>query len=143
MTRRYRIDTARVTAVNKPGDVPTGSTWTFMTHHAQVLLCIARDPSIRLREMAASVGITERSAQSIVTELVEDGYLLRSRVGRRNQYRIQFDIYSSTTSGAEAILVQLRAALAGNGYEVLAQDFSEFEPDSERISVDWEFWLSR
>lgn len=60
-----------------------------------------------------------------------------------DQYRIQFDIYSSTTSGAEAILVQLRAALAGNGYEVLAQDFSEFEPDSERISVDWEFWLSR
>lgn len=60
-----------------------------------------------------------------------------------DQYRIQFDIYAATTASAEAILVQLRAALAGNGYEVLAQDFSEFEPDAERISVDWEFWLNR
>lgn len=59
-----------------------------MTNHAQVLLCIAQDPSVRLRDVATTVGITERAAQSIVTELAEDGYLSRSRVGRRNHYRI-------------------------------------------------------
>lgn len=91
MTKRYGVDRARVTGMEDSGDVTARSTWTFMTNHAQVLLCIARDPSIRLREVAASVGITERSAQSIVTELVEDGYLVRSRVGRRNQYRIHSD----------------------------------------------------
>lgn len=62
-----------------------------MTNHTQVLLCIARDPSVRLRDVAASVGITERAAQSIVTELAEDGYLSRSRIGRRNHYRIHVD----------------------------------------------------
>jgi hypothetical protein len=63
-------------------------TWTFLTNHAHVLLCIATDPAARLRDIAAAVGITERAAQRIVTELVDDGYLERSRVGRRNTYRI-------------------------------------------------------
>jgi hypothetical protein len=63
-------------------------TWTFLTNHAHVLLCIATDPAVRLRDVANAVGITERAAQRIVTELVDDGYLERSRVGRRNTYRI-------------------------------------------------------
>jgi hypothetical protein len=63
-------------------------TWTFLTNHAHVLLCIATDPGARLRDVAATVGITERAAQRIVTELVDDGYLERSRVGRRNTYRV-------------------------------------------------------
>lgn len=71
--------------------VAANSTWSFMTNHAQVLVCIARDPSMRLRDVAAMVGITERAAQSIVTELAADGYLSRSRVGRRNHYRIHPD----------------------------------------------------
>ena len=63
-------------------------TWTFLTNHAHVLLCIATDPAVRLRDVASAVGITERAAQRIVTELVDDGYLERSRVGRRNTYRV-------------------------------------------------------
>lgn len=60
--------------------------WTFVTNHTQVLLCIARDPGIRLREVAADIGITERAVQRIVAELVDAGFLERRRVGRRNQY---------------------------------------------------------
>ena len=60
--------------------------WTFVTNHTQVLLCIARDPGIRLRDVAAQVGITERAVQRIVAELVEAGFLERQRVGRRNHY---------------------------------------------------------
>lgn len=62
--------------------------WTFVTSHTQVLLCIARDPTVRMRDVAASVGITERAAQRIVADLVEAGYVERTRVGRRNQYRV-------------------------------------------------------
>jgi DNA-binding Lrp family transcriptional regulator len=61
----------------------------FLTNHAQVLLCIAHDPGIRLRDIAETVGITERSAHRIVTELVEDGYVARERVGRRNVYKVK------------------------------------------------------
>jgi DNA-binding MarR family transcriptional regulator len=62
--------------------------WTFVTNHTQVLLCLARDPDMRLRDVAETVGITERAAQRIVAELVEAGYLERTRVGRRNRYTI-------------------------------------------------------
>ncbi len=62
--------------------------WTFLTNHAHVLLAIARDPSARLRDVAASVGITERAAQAIVADLVAAGYVTRERVGRRNAYTI-------------------------------------------------------
>jgi len=62
--------------------------WTFVTSHTQVLLCIARDPDVRLRDVAATVGLTERAAQRIVADLVEAGYLERKRVGRRNRYTI-------------------------------------------------------
>ena len=60
----------------------------FLTNHAQVLLCVAHDPGIRLRDIAETVGVTERSAHRIVTELVEDGYVVRERIGRRNVYRV-------------------------------------------------------
>jgi hypothetical protein len=63
--------------------------WTFLTRHAQVLLCIADDPGVRLREIGDRVGITERAAHRIVSELVEAGYLTRERRGRRNQYTIR------------------------------------------------------
>lgn len=62
------------------------ATWTFLTNHAHVLLCIARNPGARLRDVASEVGITERAAQRIVADLVTEGYLTRERVGRRNQY---------------------------------------------------------
>jgi DNA-binding MarR family transcriptional regulator len=63
--------------------------WSFLTNHAQVLLCIAHDPVIRLRDIGETVGITERAAHRIVGELASAGYLSRERDGRRNRYTIQ------------------------------------------------------
>ena len=68
------------------------ATWTFLTNHAHVLFCVARDPVIRLREGATEVGITERAAQRIVAELVDAGYLTRSREGRRNRYQVHDEL---------------------------------------------------
>jgi DNA-binding MarR family transcriptional regulator len=62
--------------------------WTFLTNHAQVLLCLAETPDIRLRDVAERVGITERAAQRILSELVDAGYVKTERVGRRNQYTV-------------------------------------------------------
>jgi DNA-binding MarR family transcriptional regulator len=62
--------------------------WTFLTNHGHVLLCIARNPDVRMRDIAAAVGITERAVQVIIVDLEEAGYLTRSRVGRRNRYEL-------------------------------------------------------
>ena len=67
----------------------TGPDWAFLTNHAQVLVCIARDPGIRLREIGTRVGITERAAHRIVVELEDAGYISRERNGRRNHYTIK------------------------------------------------------
>jgi DNA-binding transcriptional ArsR family regulator len=63
--------------------------WSFLTNHARVLICIAHDPGVRLREIAAALDITERSAFGIVTELAEAGYVVKEKDGRRNRYQIQ------------------------------------------------------
>lgn len=70
------------TATQPPG------TWTFLTNHAHVLLCIARDPHVRARDIAAQVGITERAAQRILADLIADRYVTRTKTGRRNHYTI-------------------------------------------------------
>src|ERR1700691_5070975 len=62
--------------------------WGFLTNHALVLLCIARDPGVRLRDMAATVGITERSAFGIVSDLAAAGYIVKAKGGRRNRYQV-------------------------------------------------------
>jgi DNA-binding MarR family transcriptional regulator len=67
---------------------PESKNWHFLTSHAQVLLCIERDPDARLRDMAETVGITERAAQRIVSDLVDAGYVTREREGRRNRYAL-------------------------------------------------------
>ena len=64
------------------------SCWGFLTNHAHVLLCVARNPQMRLRDIASCVGITERAAHRIVCELEQDGYLTRSRSGARNHYEV-------------------------------------------------------
>lgn len=63
-------------------------TWTFLTHHARVLILIARDPGIRVRDIAGTCGITERTVQGIVADLEEAGYLTHVREGRRNRYHV-------------------------------------------------------
>src|SRR6187397_3683748 len=66
--------------------------WDFLTNHAHVLVCVARDPGARLRDIADAVGITERAAHRIVSELVEEGYLVREKEGRRNRYEVKADL---------------------------------------------------
>jgi predicted transcriptional regulator len=66
--------------------------WNFLTNHAQVMVCIADDPGVRLREIAERVGITERAVHRIVGELGDAGYITRERIGRRNQYTIKSDL---------------------------------------------------
>jgi DNA-binding MarR family transcriptional regulator len=63
-------------------------TWTFLTNHAQVLLCLADTPEIRLRDVAERVGITERATQRILADLIEAGYVKAERIGRRNRYTV-------------------------------------------------------
>ena len=65
--------------------------WTFLTNHAHVLLTLAQDPELRIRDVAVKVGITERAAQRILHDLVEAGYVARQRHGRRNTYRLALD----------------------------------------------------
>lgn len=62
--------------------------WTFLTNHSHVLVCLATDPFMRLRDVAARVGITERAVQRIVGDLERSGFLRRDREGRRNRYEI-------------------------------------------------------
>ena len=76
----------KVAAMERPAN--NRPTWVFLTNHAHVLLCIARVPDSRTRDIAEQVGITERAAQRIVTELIADGYLTRTKNGRRNRYQI-------------------------------------------------------
>lgn len=73
---------------SKPA-APKAGPWTFLTNHAHVLLCIARDPEARMREVANQVGITERAVQRIVAELEAAGYLVHERDGRRNRYEVR------------------------------------------------------
>ena len=63
--------------------------WSFLTNHARALLCLAHDPGVRVREIAALVGVTERSAHGIISDLVDAGYVVKDKDGRRNRYRIQ------------------------------------------------------
>jgi len=71
-----------------PTDPGQNKSWTFLSNHAHVLVLLAREPDALLREVAREVGITERAVQMIVHDLVEEGYLEKTRVGRRNRYRV-------------------------------------------------------
>jgi hypothetical protein len=87
--------------------------WTFLTSHARVLLCIAHDPGVRLRDIAASLGITERSAYAIVTDLAEAGYVRKQKNGRRNRYQIQANLPLPEPSSQERTVGDVLALLAG------------------------------
>jgi DNA-binding IclR family transcriptional regulator len=87
--------------------------WSFLTNHAQVLLCISQDPGIRLREIGEAVGITERAAHRIVVELADAGYLSRTRNGRRTRYTIQSHLLLPDRLARERKIGDLLAVLAG------------------------------
>jgi hypothetical protein len=87
--------------------------WTFLTSHARALLCIAHDPGVRLREIAASVGVTERSAYGIVTDLAEAGYIVKQKTGRRNRYQIQAHLPLPEPTSQERTVGEILTLLAG------------------------------
>jgi MarR family len=89
--------------------------WTFLTSHARVLLLVAHDPGVRLRDIAASLGISERSAFGIVTDLVEAGYVVKEKDGRRNRYHIQGHLPLPEPTSQERTVGEVLALLTGTG----------------------------
>jgi len=87
--------------------------WSFLTNHGRVLLCIARDPGIRLRDIAAELGITERTAYGIVNDLVGGGYVHKDKDGRRNRYEIQEHLPLGETVTRERSIGEVLNLLVG------------------------------
>jgi hypothetical protein len=92
---------------------PRMPTWGFLTNHALVLLCISRDPGVRLRDIAASVAITERSAFTIVSELADAGYIVKEKGGRRNRYRVETQRPVPESADRRLAIGDLLALLSG------------------------------
>ncbi len=69
-----------------------GASWTFLTNHAHVMICLSEYADISLRKVAEKVGITERAVQRIVLDLETEGFLTREKVGRKNTYTLKKDI---------------------------------------------------
>jgi hypothetical protein len=88
--------------------------WSFLTSHARVLLCIAHDPAARLRDIAASLRITERSAHGIITDLAEAGYVIKLKDGRRNRYQIEAHLPVREPASQEPAIGEVLAVLLGS-----------------------------
>jgi hypothetical protein len=89
------------------------ASWTFLTCHARVLLLVAHDPGVRLRDIAASRDITERSAFGVLTDMVEAGYVVKEKNGRRNRYHIQAHLPLPEPDGRERTVGEILALLTG------------------------------
>ena len=95
--------------------------WSFLTNHARVLLCIAHDPDVRLRDIAARTGVTERTAYGIVTDLADAGYVVKQKDGRRNRYQIQAHLPLPETDSRKRTMGEILALLTGADDEATAQ----------------------
>ena len=89
--------------------------WSFLTNHGRALLCIAHDPEIRLRDIAADLGITERHAYAIVTDLTDAGYVVKEREGRRNRYQVQNHLALPELPDREQAIGEVLDVLTGRG----------------------------
>jgi hypothetical protein len=89
------------------------ASWTFLTPHARALLCVAHDPGVRLRDIAASLNITERSAFGIITDLAQAGYVIKEKDGRRNRYHVQAHLPLPEPEGRERTIGEILALLTG------------------------------
>ena len=89
--------------------------WNFLTNHARVLLCIAHDPGVRLRDIATALEITERSAYGIVTDLTEGGYVVKEKDGRRNRYQIQAHLPLREDTARERTIGEILDLLVDTG----------------------------
>jgi hypothetical protein len=96
--------------------------WSFLTNHARALVCIAHDPGVRLRDIAAELDITERSAFAIVTELADAGYVVKEKEGRRNRYQIQGHLPLRGSVGRERTI--------GEILDVLVEASAPGDPDA-------------
>jgi DNA-binding IclR family transcriptional regulator len=94
--------------------------WSFLTSQARVLLCIAYDPGVRLRDIAARTGLTEHTAYGIVTDLTGAGYVVKHKDGRRNRYQMQARLPLPGTGSRERTTGEILALLAGAGDEATA-----------------------
>jgi len=93
--------------------------WSFLTNHARALVCIAHDPGVRLRDIAAKLGITERSAYAIITDLTAAGYVVKDKDtdGRRNRYQIQAHLPLPETIGRERTIGEVLDVLVDSTRE--------------------------
>ncbi len=109
----------------------TMATWSFLTNHARVLLCIAHDPGVRLRDIGTTLGITERSAYGIVTDLTEGGYVVKEREetdGRRNRYHIQAHLPLGESIGGDRTI--------GEVLDLLVDTNAHTRPDGATAAGD-------
>jgi DNA-binding IclR family transcriptional regulator len=90
--------------------------WSFLTNHARALVCIAHDPGVRLRDIASTLDITERSAYGIVNDLAEAGYVLKDKDGRRNRYEVQahLPLRGAESLGRQRTIGQVLQVLVAN-----------------------------
>ncbi|MFC4991960.1 helix-turn-helix transcriptional regulator [Rubritalea tangerina] len=95
------------TSVNKPAQ------WTFLTNHSHIILCLTKDPTLRIRDLAERVGITERAVQRILAEMVDAGALIKKREGRRNSYTVNLNFPLRHPLEAHCKLHDLLAPLKG------------------------------
>lgn len=89
------------------------TTWNFLTNHGRALLCIANNPDVRMRDIAASLDITERRAHGIVTDLTEAGYLIKNKEGRRNRYEVQAHLPIPEPTGHKRAIGEVLELLGG------------------------------
>lgn len=89
------------------------STWTFLSNHGRALLCIAYDPGARLRDVAGELGITERRAYGIITDLTDSGYVVKTKDGRRNRYRVRADLPLPEPTRSDSTIGEVLRVLAG------------------------------
>jgi hypothetical protein len=102
--------------------------WTFLSNHGRALVCIARDPNTRLRDIAAALQITERRAYDIVNDLAEAGYVIKERDGRRNRYHVQEHLPLPEDPQQERAI--------GEVLHVLAGDIPSKSPGKRQIQTD-------
>jgi hypothetical protein len=96
--------------------------WSFLTNHARALLCIAHDPGVRLRDIAATLGITERSVYGIVTDLADAGYVVKEKDGRRNRYQVQAHLPLPEPISGERTIGDVLGLLVDAGSERASSD---------------------
>ena len=112
-----------------PRDPPArpGRTWTFLSNHGHVLVQVSRDPQARLRDLAEVVGITERSAQAILADLEEGGYVTKARVGRRNSYQVHPELAFRHPAEADRPIGSLIQIFLGEANEPASSSFQAEE----------------